>query len=148
MDNAVKKFRSLRFAWNKKPRADKELYRLARRLKVKIQEMPLKVPGFYMKMRGVYFIAINERLNEELKLKIKFHELAHHILHTGQPHFYLLDPTMKEECEAEVFALCCMIPLTWVKTKTIRELHEDYGFSLRLIHERKDIHEQYKRFKV
>ena len=144
MNLAVRKFRSLRIGWNKKSLDEKTVGRLARRLKVKIQEMPLSISGFYMTMRGVSFIAVDERLDEHLKLKIKLHELAHHILHTGKPHFYQIDPTMKEECEAEAFALCCLIPLEWVKKKTVRELHEDYSFSLQIIHERKEIYEIYK----
>lgn len=144
MNLAIKKFISLRIGWNKKPISEKRLNSLAGRLKVKIQEMPLRVPGFYMTMRGKSFIAVDERLDERLKLKIKFHEIAHHILHTGKPHFYLLDPTMREECEAEVFALCCLIPLTWVKKKTLCELVEDDYFDLETIQKRKEIYEAYK----
>lgn len=144
MNLAIIKFKALRIGWNKKPISEKRLFSLAKRLKLKIQEMPLRVPGFYMTMRGVSFVAIDERLDEKLKLKIKFHELAHHVLHTGIPNFYLLDPTMKEECEAEVFSLCAMIPFGWVKKKTSRELIEEEGFSTEMVAQRKEIYEKYK----
>lgn len=142
MNLIEKKFRSLRIGWNRNSISEEKTYRLAKRLKVKIQEMPLRVPGFYMTMRGVSFICVDNRLPEWLKLKIKLHELGHHILHVGQPHFYQLDPTMKEECEAEVFALCCLIPLKLIKTKTFAELLED-GFEAQILWERKDIFEKY-----
>jgi Zn-dependent peptidase ImmA (M78 family) len=148
MNLVVKKFKSLRIGWNKKPIGEPEINRLSRRLKVKIQEMPLRVAGFYLTMRGKSFICVDERLGSLLKLKIKLHELAHRILHTGQPHFYLLDPNKKEECEAEVFALCCLIPRTWVKTKTFTELVEIEGFDAATVWERWEISDKYKNLKI
>lgn len=148
MNLAIKKFRSLRIGWNKKTIGEAETYRLAKRLKVRIQEMPLRVPGFYMTMRGVSFICVDERLSQLLKLKIKLHELGHHILHTGQPHFYRLDPSMKEECEAEVFALCCLLPRPIVKTKTLTELVDIEGFDPEMVWERWEIYEKYKNLKI
>lgn len=95
-------------------------------------------------MRGRHSICVDVRLDEKLKFKIKLHELAHHILHTGKPHFYLLDPNRREECEAEVFALCALIPLKWVKTKTLRELVEDECIPEEFVYARKNIYENYK----
>lgn len=147
MNLILKKFRSLRIGWNKKPIGEEKVYKLAKRLKVRIKEMPLRVPGFYMSLRGVDFICVDERLPPALKLKIKLHELAHHILHTGVPHFYHLDQTMKEECEADIFALCALIPKSWMK-KTITELIEIDGFDMETLQERSEISETYKFYKI
>lgn len=144
MNLIVTKFKSLRIGWNKKPLSEKELLRLCRRMKVRLQEMPLRVPGFIMTLRGITFIAIDERLEPALKLKVAFHEVGHHILHVGKPHFYRLDTSLKDEDEAEVFALCALIPLKWVKTKTERELIEDECFSIEMVSQRKEIYEKYK----
>lgn len=107
--------------------------------------MPLRVPGFIMTLRGISFVAVNESLPDWLKFKIELHEFAHHILHPGKPHFYQLDPSMKEECEAELFAVCALIPLPLFKKIqcgiiTLDELDLPYE----LYEQRKAIYDTYK----
>lgn len=143
MKFAIERFEALRIGWNKRPLTERELHRLARRTRVSIKEMPLRVHGFYMQMRGVSFICINSRLNQRLRLKVAFHELAHHLLHNGQPHFYQIDPSMKEECEAEVFALCAMIPLRMFRKNSLQDLHDIEGFTWEMLRQRKEIFEKF-----
>lgn len=143
MKFAIEKFESLRVGWNRRPMTEKELHRLARRTRLRVKEMPLRVHGFYMQMQGVSFICVNSRLNARLRLKVAFHELAHHLLHNGKPHFYQIDPGMKEECEAEVFALCAIIPQKLLKKYTLAELHEHEGFTWEMLRQRREIFEKH-----
>ena len=73
------KVRKLRIGWNRKPLGEADLYRLCRRFRIQVTEMPLRTDGFYYRVKGRDFIAVNSRLDGPMKLLVLFHELGHHI---------------------------------------------------------------------
>jgi hypothetical protein len=47
MKFSLAKFTSLDIGWNERPLDEADFYRLCRRLKITVEELPLRVEGFY-----------------------------------------------------------------------------------------------------
>ena len=71
------KITTLKIGWNERPLGEADFYRLCKRLKVNVTEMPLRTGGFYYRVLGKDHIAIDSRLTGAKKLLVQFHELAH-----------------------------------------------------------------------
>lgn len=142
------KISRLRCPWNRKPLTQDDFYRLCKRHKVTVQEMPLRVSGFYYCLLGRHYIAINSRLRGHKKLFVMFHEFAHYLMHapdTGvTANFHGVGKKTRKEAEADAFALCAFIPKTWIEGRTTQALIEDEGFSEEMVAERLEIYTQYR----
>lgn len=114
MQHLARKFLSLRIGWNERPFTRRDFYRLCRRNKIKVVEMPLQVPGFLMVVRGKAYIQLNSRLRGLAWLEAALHELGHYYLHTPPTstvaYFFRLKPDSKEEHEADAFASVALLP--------------------------------------
>ena len=122
-----------------------DMYRLCRRFKVAVQEMPLTTGGFYYRVMGRDFIAVDSKLAEPKKLFVLFHELGHFLLHTPESgataNFHRVGRRTRKEREADIFALCCLIPKVQVETRSAQDLIDD-GFPPDIVADR---FEAYKR---
>jgi Zn-dependent peptidase ImmA (M78 family) len=102
------------FGWGRRVLTEEDFYRLCRREKIKVAEVPLRVLGFYMLCKGKAFIVVDSRLQGVRRLYVSFHELAHYFLHVPAhataAHFFRLRPDTKQEHEAEVFASVALLP--------------------------------------
>lgn len=138
----------LKCKWNERPLTEADFYRLCRRLKIVVIEMPLRTKGFYYCVKGKHYIAIDSRQKGIDKLFVMFHEFAHFLRHIPDrnvtANFSGIGQRNFKEEEADIFAYCALLPLTWVKTKTLRELVEDECFDLDFVVKRKEIYENYK----
>lgn len=134
------KISALKCGWNERSLSEEDFYRLCRRHRVTVQEMPLRVSGFYYCMLGRHFIAINSRLRGHAKLFVMFHEFAHFLMHapdTGTTANFLgVGKKTRKEKEADLFALCAIIPKTRLALDLIEELIDEEGFTRELIYER------------
>ena len=134
--------------WNRKPLTQDDFYRLCKRHRVTIQEMPLRVSGFYYCVLGRHYIAIDSRLRQHKKLFVMFHEFAHYLMHapdTGvTANFHGVGIKTRKEAEADAFALCSMIPTPWIVNRTTQELLEDEGLPEEMIADRLKIYTQYR----
>ena len=143
---AIEKISQIKIGWNERPLGEDDFYRLCKRYKVTVQEMPLRVGGFYYRVMGRDFIAVDSRLAGPQKLAVLFHELGHFLLHTPETgataNFHGVGRQTRKEQEAEVFALCSLIPQTLIHTRTIQELIDD-GFPTDMIVERFAIFDRY-----
>lgn len=112
------KAQKLKFGWNERPLTEADFYRLCRRFKISVQEMPLRVSGFYYRLMGRDFIAIDSRLIGNERLTVMFHELAHYLFHTpasgATANFHRVGQKNRQEIEADAFALCSIIPLSFI----------------------------------
>ncbi len=139
------KLSRLRIGWNERVLTEADFNRLCRRFRIRVEEMPLRPGGFYYRVLGRDYIAIDSRLTGVRKLAVEFHELAHYLFHTPESgasaNFHGLGRTRKE-CEADAFALCAIMPLTLIKTRTPAELIDD-GFPADLVTERMAIYDRY-----
>lgn len=138
----------MRFKWNEKQLTEADFFRLCRRFKITIVEMPLTTHGFYYCVKGKHYIAIDSRLNGIERLFVLWHEFAHFLMHVPDrnvtANFYGVGCQTRNEKEADIFALCALIPKHWVKTKTLRELVEDEGFSEEFVWNRKKFYDEYE----
>lgn len=100
--------------WNQRPLTETDFYRLAARFGVSVEELPLRVNGFYYQAAGRHVIAVNNRLPYQKKLFVMFHELGHFLLHSPQHStavgWYSVGRRDKKEREADAFALCAIWP--------------------------------------
>ncbi len=144
----LEKISHLNSQWNKKSLTEVDFHRLCRRQKVVVQEMPLRVSGFYYCVLGKHYIAIDSKLKHHEKLFVMFHEFAHYLMHAPNTNetanFHGIGNKTRKEGEADAFALCALIPKTWIETRTMQELIEDEGFPVEIVAERRKIYEMYK----
>jgi Zn-dependent peptidase ImmA (M78 family) len=148
MQFIIDKVTKLRFDWNKRPLDETDFYRLCRRFKITVEEMPLSVGGFYYCLLGRHYIAISSKLPEREKLFVMFHELGHYLLHvpdTGvTANFHGIGKKTRVESEADIFALCCLIPIGMIEQRRgLRELAEIDGFDEETLTARIDVYERY-----
>ena len=154
--------------WNERPLTEADFWRICRRLKgdwkVKVHEINLSVPGFYMSSpHGGAHIYINKNLRGMAWLLTAFHELGHHLMHAPPDvtvaYFYQQKPHTKEDLEADAFKIICVLPeplLRRLLTENAAEylaggqVDEEgevtascYGFTMKLIKERLKVLETY-----
>ena len=130
----------LRINWNKRPLTEADFFKLCRKHKVAVQEMPLKVSGFYYCVMGKHCIAINSRLSPQKKLFVMFHEFGHFLLHSpsgsATANYHGFGKRTRAEIEADSFALCALMPLVWVESGRLAELAADAGYDPGLTQQR------------
>jgi len=141
------KIAKLAIDWNERPMTEADFYRLCKRFKVSVTEMPLRVGGFYYRVMGKDFIAIDSKLAGPEKLAVLFHELAHFLFHVPDSgvtaNFQGVGRQTRKEREADVFALCSIMPRSWFETRTMHELIDDEGIPADMIVARYKIFWQY-----
>jgi len=141
------KITKLRIDWNERPMTEADFYRLCKRFKITVKEMPLRVGGFYYRVMGRDFIAIDSKLAGTQKLAVLFHELAHFLFHVPDSgvtaNFHGVGRQTRKEREADVFAFCAIIPLVWLETRTVHELIDDESIPADMIAARYKIFGQY-----
>jgi len=142
----TEKISTLKIGWNERSLTEADFYRLCKRFKVTVTEMPLRTGGFYYRVMGRDFIAVNSRLVGPQKLAVLFHELGHFLLHTPESgataNFHGVGLRTRQEREADLFALCAIIPKTWIASRSPEELIDE-GFSHEMVAERHSIFEMY-----
>lgn len=140
------KISKLRIGWNERPLTEADFAALCERFEIAVDEQPLGVRGFYYRAMGRDFIAIDSRLGWPEKLGVLFHELGHFLLHcprTGpSAGFHRVGRSTRKEREADIFALCALMPTQWMMSRSIDDLLTD-GFSIEMIIERYGIFEKY-----
>jgi len=109
--------------------------------------LPLTTGGFYYRVMGRDFIAVDSKLTSVEKLLILFHELAHFLFHTPESgataNFHSVGRRTRKECEADAFALCALIPRKWIETRSPEELI-DMGLTGEMVAKRLKILERYQ----
>jgi Zn-dependent peptidase ImmA (M78 family) len=141
------KISTLEFGWNERPLSDRDLYRLCERFGVRVTEEPIATTGFYYRLLGQDFIAINSKLSGIEKLFVLFHELGHFLLHVPQSgpaaSFFEVGRTTRKEREADVFALCALMPSGILERRGIDGLIHD-GYPPELVERRVQVHKRYR----
>jgi Zn-dependent peptidase ImmA (M78 family) len=143
----IRRIEKLSIGWNKRPLGEAEFYRLCKRFRVHVEEMPLRVSGFYYCVMGRHFIAIDSKLPPQRKIFVMFHELGHFLLHVPEAdttaNFHSVGRRTRKEIEADAFALCALIPGPMIENRSPDELISEDGFSSEMIDERRRIFERH-----
>lgn len=125
----IDKIQRLDIEWNERPLNEIDFYRLCRKFRVRVTEMPLSVGGFYYRVSGRDFIAVDSRIRGSERLTVLFHELGHFLFHApdngSTANFHHVGRLTRKECEADVFALCAVIPRYLIEKMTFTELVDD-----------------------
>lgn len=112
MIHLLAKFEELE--WNRRAFTDETFERLCRKHRIKVFDIPLRVPGFYMACKGKRCIYLNDKVRGVQRLYNGLHELGHYFLHAlKEPTaalFLGLQPGTREEIEADIFAVVALIP--------------------------------------
>lgn len=128
---SLEKYRQLKIGWNERALTEADFHRLCRRFRVTVQELPLRVSGFYYSMLGGHFIAVDSKLPPRQKLFVMFHEFAHFLMHAPDQNatasYHGVGRQTRKEREADVFALVALIPRLWLETRTPDEIIADEG---------------------
>ena len=143
----VQKISELDFGWNQRTLTEKDLHRLCRRFRIKVTEMPLRTDGFYYRVKGRDYIAVNSRLSGPIKLLVLFHELGHFLFHTPKSgataNFHGVGGNDRTEREADAFALCAILPFNDVVGRTVEELIDSTELPPEKIAERIELLKRY-----
>jgi Zn-dependent peptidase ImmA (M78 family) len=143
MRSYLERLRTLNIGWNRRPLGEDDFYRLCRRYRITVVEMPLETNGFYYCVKGRHFIAVSSRLPQLKKLLVMFHEFAHFLMHSPDnnttANFHGLGKKTRKEREADTFALCALIPKCWIETRELGELLEE-GYPADLLQQRSQIY--------
>ena len=130
---SLDKFAKLKIGWNQRPLTEADFYRLCRRYKITVEELPLRVGGFYYCVMGRHFIAIDSKLPERRKLFVMFHELAHYLMHAPNHNetasYHGVGRPTRKEREADMFALIALIPRHLLEQHSPDELIRDEGIT-------------------
>jgi Zn-dependent peptidase ImmA (M78 family) len=141
------KLSKLNFGWNEKPLTERDFYGLCRRFRIQVTEMPLRTDGFYYRVLGRDYIAVNSRLSQPVKLLVLFHELGHFLFHTPESgataNFHGVGGSARKEREADAFALCSLLPLRMIATRSLHELTDETGLPEKAIADRFQIWHKY-----
>ncbi len=144
MLSLLKKFEKLNCKWNERELKESDFYRLCKRYKITVIEMPLRVSGFYYSVLGRHYIAINCRLKQPKKLFVMFHEFAHFLMHAPEQgvtaSFHGIGGKTRKETEADTFATCTLLPRPLIESRTAQELIEEDGLPASLVAERLKIY--------
>src|SRR6476620_11565914 len=123
------KIASLGIGWNERPLTAEDFHRLCRRFRINVVEMPISVRGFYYRVKGRDHIAVDSRLSEVEKLAVMFHELGHFLFHAPETgataSFHHVAGLTREECEADTFALCALLPRPTLAERSPDELIDE-----------------------
>jgi Zn-dependent peptidase ImmA (M78 family) len=140
------KISKLNIGWNERALGEDDAFELARRLGVDVQMKSMSTDGFYFRLLGREFIAINRDLPQPQRLKVLFHELAHLLFHapTSGPAlgFHRIGKRTRQEIEADSFAICALLPLTVFESNTAAELMDE-GFDPTLLAERAEVWQRF-----
>ncbi len=137
------KIEQLGIGWNRRRLTEEDFYTLCRRHKVTIEELPLRVSGFYYSVAGRHFIAVNSNLAVGEKLFVMFHEFAHFLLHApdsgATANFHGIGRKTRKEREADMFALVALIPQQWLIDRAPGEIIESENVTAEKLRERMEI---------
>ncbi len=130
----LEKISKLNIGWNERPLAECDAHEFCSRLGVVVRELPMASDGFYFHALDRHVIAVNSRLSPPLKLKVLFHEIAHLLFHSPASGpaaaFHHIGRRTRQEAEADVFALCALIPRHQLQMENPSELIECFGAEL------------------
>lgn len=137
--------------FNKKIYTEEDFWRIAKKLKIIVRELPLDVDGYHERKRGRYYILINSRLRGLKWLHTAFHELCHFLFDVpcDSDNYVMFRHSSGDEKDprerfADAFATICLMP--WpelVRIATEEEISEHHTL-LKICRDRMSVKIDYK----
>lgn len=136
----------LDIGWNEHRVNEARVFELCEAFDVVVIEEPLETKGFYYRLLGRDFIVIDSKLSGIEKLFVLLHELGHfllHVPHTGAAaNFFEVGRSTRKEREADLFALCALLPNELVDRRGHDGLIAD-GYAIDLVERRLKIRKRH-----
>jgi len=126
-------------AWNVKVHTLEDFYIFCAAYSITVHEdKSIEEGGMYLPVEGAPHIYIDRDLRGHQKTRCAWHEVGHYLLHPQGIQFFcgMEDPI---EYEAEVVAICAMIPRPLLRSHWAGEIVEEFGYDLDLIEFRQEI---------
>lgn len=115
---------------------------------IAVRERPLEQAGLYVHGDGQPIIYLNDELRGAERQFVAVHELAHHLLgHPSAAHMYHARDAEEDEqfeIEADIVAICWMIPATMLPHYHASEIVDLYGYTREQIEFRREVFDKYK----
>lgn len=114
--------------WNVKVLTESDFWTHADALKIRVREVQLEQDGYSEMNPKRRYIYIHDELRGVERLYALWHEMGHHWCHSAHIQFFLgTNPIL--EAEAEVIAVCALIPRTILPPRFAwSEIQELYGY--------------------
>lgn len=129
--------------WNVRVLTEDDFWLLSAAAGIVVHEVPIERLGVHFKRRHQHLIFINDRLRGVERRFVLWHELAHCYLHPpGIQFFHGFDSLV--ETEADVFAVCALIPRPALLHYWPSELADLYGYPPDLIEFRQSVWDRWR----
>jgi len=114
--------------WNVRVFTEADFWDECRRLRISVREVQLEQPAYSIVRVVNPRIYVHDELRGVEKLYVCLHELGHHLMHRAGIQFFL-GCKDRIELEAEVFAVCALIPQTILPPRFAwSEIRDLYGY--------------------
>lgn len=131
--------------WNKRSFTEIEAYEFCEKEKIILVETDLiDAPGEFRIHREKPFILIHKFIQEHMRAWILWHEIAHYVLHSPLSAKFSASTVRIIDLQANYVAVVALIPKKLLKTKTLFEIQDEFGFPKNLIMLRKEIYDTFK----
>jgi Zn-dependent peptidase ImmA (M78 family) len=134
--------RNLPPEWNVRVLTQDDFDYYCDRAGIVVTEKPLEQSGLYIYSDSQPEIFLSDELRGAERLFIAFHELAHHWLHPpGVQMFHGLSTEVEDE--ADIVAVCALIPRTVLMHYWPGEIAELYGYPPRWVELRREVFDRW-----
>lgn len=133
--------------WNKIVHGLPEAYDYCERFLVgKIETDEIDDLGEYRIYKETPMILIHKYVQRNYLPWVWWHEIGHDLLHFPLTCKFSKGSSNKIEKEANIVAAVSLIPNWLIRTKTLFEIQDEYGYPREIIEFRKEIYDRNKRF--
>lgn len=128
---SLKRIREIIPKFNIEPIPEEEFWRVCKRFKIIVKELPLTVDGYHERKRERNYIILNRRLSGEKWLHTAFHELCHFLFDapkTSENYVFFRGHGAEKDVRerfADAFALACILPLPELKRLSCEDLSDN-----------------------
>jgi len=130
--------------WNVLALSQNDFYQYCDQAAIKLHEITIECHGVYLVCNGRPYIFISDKLRGAEKTFVCFHEIGHFWLHKPGDQFSADGKRPSRwanaiEIEADIVAVCAMIPLTVLKRHRPGEIADLYGYAPELVRLRQEV---------
>lgn len=149
MNLSIEKIRRYFPEFNLRPHDEKDFWRVAKQLKIIVDEQPLLIEGYYEYRNKKHYILINTNQSKYEWLLTAFHELTHRLLDAPYKKSSILlkrdleKLKQKQERRAEDIALIFLIPKNMLFELQNTPFDELHPFTQKSLVHRQKVFERY-----
>lgn len=124
--------------WNVRPLNETDFLNHCELDQIQLIRLQIDCAGLYLSCDGIPHIVLDTKLRGSFRLFVSMHELGHYLLHAPGEQF-LPGRADAVEVEADAFAACAMVPKKMLEMHSLKEIAQQYRFSMPLLEYRAEI---------